>query len=135
MKHIRKLNMTKRAFAKDLKNTFRMNIALLFFSFLVTLFVIFDYYQDIELLIKHKVTNLIVLLILTFIPNLTAFSIHFQKKRLLNHLAITFNFVGIFLAFSLLSKQFSNQFIYIVFSIITLPCLINIRMLLFARIK
>ena len=117
------------------KNIFIANILLFCISFLATLLVFLTYYQDIELPIKHKVINLLVLLFLTLIPFVTAMSFHLNKKRNLNRLAIALNLVGIFIAIFLFSNQFYNQFIFLAFTIIALSCLANISRLSFARLK
>jgi hypothetical protein len=117
------------------KNIFMANILFFCISFLITLFALLVYYQDIELPIKHKVLNLLVLLFLTLIPFVTAMSFHLNKKSNLNRLAIALNLVGIFIAIFLFSNQFYNQFIFLAFTIITLSCLVNISRLSFARLK
>ena len=117
------------------KNIFIANILMFGISFLITLFALLVYYQDIELPIKHKVLNLLVLLFLTLIPFVTAMSFHLNKKRNLNRLAIALNLVGIFIAIFLFSNQFYNQFIFLAFTIIVLSCLVNISRLPFARVK
>ena len=127
--------MTKIAFTKDRKNIFKLNIALLIISSLVSLLLSLSYYQDIELPLKHKVLNLLVLLCLTLIPFVTALSFHLNNIKNLNKLAIAVNCVGIFIAICLFSNQFSNQLIFFAFLLITLLCLINIRNLSFVRVE
>lgn len=104
-----------------------MNIALLIISSLATLLLSLTYYQDIELPIKHKVLNLLVLLCLTLIPFVTALCINLKNKKNLNRLAIALNCIGIFIAIFLFSNQFYNQLIFFAFLLITSVCLINIR--------
>jgi hypothetical protein len=119
--------MTRIAFTKNRKNIFKMNIALLIISSLATLLLSLTYYQDIELPIKHKVLNLLVLLCLTLIPFVTALCINLKNKKNLNRLAIALNCIGIFIAIFLFSNQFYNQLIFFAFLLITSVCLINIR--------